>query len=99
MKLSPLEQQLQRHVQELEADRRRLVEERDRVVRELRLLDEHGNLRAAIRAAAERQREACAKEAEGVSCHGHGMDADEAGTKEACVDAVRATPLVTEVES
>lgn len=45
---------------------------------------------------AKRQREACAKEAEGVDCRGHGMDADEVGTRDACVDAVRATPLVTE---
>jgi hypothetical protein len=47
---------------------------------------------------AERQREACAAEASGVACYGHGMDADEVWMREACVDAVLATPLVTEVE-
>lgn len=49
--------------------------------------------------AAERQREACAAEAAGVACRGHGMDADEEGTREACVDAVRATPLVTDAKA
>ncbi len=51
---------------------------------------------AALRAAAECQREACAAEASGVACYGHGMDADEVWMRETCVDAVLATPLVTE---
>ncbi len=55
-------------------------------------------VRAAFKRGAEAQREACAIEAAGVSCHGYGMDADEEGTREACVYAVRETPLVTEVE-
>ena len=53
----------------------------------------------SLRTVAERQREACAKEAEGVEARGHGMDADEAGTRDACVDAVRAAPLVTKENS
>ena len=56
-------------------------------------------LQKALRTVAERQREACAKEAEGVEARGHGMDADEAGTRDACVDAVRAAPLVTKENS
>jgi len=67
------------------ADAARLTEERDRVARELRLLDEHGNLRAAIRAAAERQREACA-----AHMYRHAPST--------YADTVRATPLVTEGE-
>ncbi len=70
---------------EARAEVERLTEERDRVARELRLLDEHGNLRAAIRAAAERQREACAKE----FCTGPER-------KRMWASLVRATPLVTE---
>jgi hypothetical protein len=73
------------------ADAARLTEERDRVARELRLLDEHGNLRAAIRAAAERQREACA-------ANMHPLLRSMLARQQAA-ELCRATPLVTEVES
>ena len=57
-------------------------------------LQERDEAQAALRTVAERQREACAAEASGVACYGHGMDADEVWMREACVDAVLATPLV-----
>jgi len=62
----------------------------------IREADDFRPLAQYINSLLEKQREACAAEAAGVSCHGHGMDADEEGTREACVDSVRATPLVTE---
>lgn len=77
---------------EARAEVERLTEERDRVARELRRIDEHGSLRAAIRAAAERQREACATRVLSVRC-GKRMKVGWAA------NFVRETPLVTEVES
>ena len=71
------------------ADAARLTEERDRVARELRLLDEHGNLRAALSTVAERQREAYAARV---------MEFLGVGDNSAEVRAVHATPLVTEGE-
>lgn len=73
---------------EARAEVERLTEERDRVARELRRIDEHGSLRAAIRAAAERQREACAKVAYLYADLNYDSDTVEA--------KVQATPLVTE---
>jgi exonuclease VII small subunit len=95
MKLSPVEQQLQRHVQKLEAERLRLADVvetwRERAERaEAKLASLTGMQRQELaRDVASRQREACAKY---LDAQPYLYESDLAGT------VCRATPLVTEVE-
>ena len=98
---------LQRNLAAAEVERLWLVAEVERLTKALdicssvhahnvKLHEERKRLTKALRDVAERQREACALEASEVCCFRNGMDADEVGVRDACVEAVRATPLVTE---
>lgn len=95
------------------AEAKALRAEVERLKAEVERLDSWGALRrlndewtAHVRSVAERQREACAKALVALGPCGHLACDDEDSrhrctcdeTIDGCVDAVRATPLVTEVE-